>query len=825
MNNCLTRQFLIPKHLFFDRFNSNFTYGRCEWSQVLYQSLRKPKCTVVDIIGFALLFQLLLLCGDIHPNPGPVPHTTYCDITVCHANVRSLRSHNSDGLYEKFEYIKCNLAGKFDIITISETWLTDKNNSSKFKLSNYQTPFRKDRVITNGTLGYGGVLAWVSSNLACKRRKDLEMESLEIMWLEIRSQNNKFYLCVAYRKPGKTDFWDLFQANINTVSEIAGAKIIITGDLNADLKTPEGKKLIDFSLVNGLTIHITEPTRYSKFTESTLDQVLTNIPQFVKSTAVSVPVASSDHCVVEFSLLFRIRQAKSYERTMWNFNKTDFEAYREFLDTCDWDYCFESNDIDIAAEMWTEKLLNVAKFTIPNRLVTVRPNDKPWYDNTLHRMGRKVKRLFHIAKERNVANSWDLYKKYRNEYCREILKAKKEHEESKFNTLIKANNSTKKWWKVVREIQKANEAFESIPPIEVSGKIITNDKEKASEFNKFFLQASSLEEKNKSLPNEVLFFQGGMERIDICLKDVQDQIDCLDTSKAYGPDLVSPRLLKEGGQTIAHSLLRLYQMSLNLGKVPHLWKQANIVPLHKKDEQSLLNNYRPVSLLSVVGKVLECIIFKYIYNFFKENFILSLFQSGFLPGRSTVTQLLEVYHAFCKAVDEGKEIRVVFLDISKAFDKVWHRGLLHKLRKSGIHGRLLEWFTDYLCDRVQRVVINGQYSEWGKIHAGVPQGSVLGPLLFLLYINDVVNVVRHGNIRLFADDTCLFIEVDDRIETAESINNDLSSIHNWSREWLVSFSPLKTKSLTISNKFDSDANPPLFLDGNEIDEVSSHKYL
>ena len=117
---------------------------------------------------------------------------------------------------------------------------------------------------------------------------------------------------------------------------------------------------------------------------------------------------------------------------------------------------------------------------------------------------------------------------------------------------------------------------------------------------------------------------------------------------------------------------------------------------------------------------------------------------------------MEVYHEFCKAVDDGKEIRVVFLDISKAFDKVWHRGLIHKLKKYGIHGRLLEGFEDYLKDHLQRVIINCQFSEWVKILAGVPQGSVLGPLLFLIFIDDIVHVVSHSRIRLFADDTCLF---------------------------------------------------------------------
>ena len=227
----------------------------------------------------------------------------------------------------------------------------------------------------------------------------------------------------------------------------------------------------------------------------------------------------------------------------------------------------------------------------------------------------------------------------------------------------------------------------------------------------------------------------------------------------------------------------------------------------------------------MVVKVFERIVFKYVYNYFKDNFIISIYQSGFLPGMSTVTQLLEVYHSFCKAVDEEKEIRVVFLDISKAFDRVWHKGLIYKLHRCGIRGRLLLWFRDYLRDRMQRVVINGQFSDWGAIEAGVPQGSVLGPLLFLLFINDIVHVVNHCKIRLFADDTCLFIEVDDRIETARLINDDLTSISVWANNWLVSFSSAKTKSMTISNKLDADINPLLTLAGTRIEEVTSHKYL
>ena len=205
--------------------------------------------------------------------------------------------------------------------------------------------------------------------------------------------------------------------------------------------------------------------------------------------------------------------------------------------------------------------------------------------------------------------------------------------------------------------------------------------------------------------------------------------------------------------------------------------------------------------------------------------MISIWQSGFLPGRSTVTQLTELYHTFCKTVAEGKEIRIVFLDISKAFDRVWHAGLLHKLQAFGIKGKLLAWFTDYLRDRRQRVVIEGQASEWADLKAGVPQGAVLGPLLFLVFINDIVYIVTHCKIRLFADDTCLFVEVDNREEAAQQINEDLERISVWARDWLVTFSPPKTKLLMISNKPNAHLHPDLTLEGHVIDKVLNHKHL
>ena len=256
----------------------------------------------------------------------------------------------------------------------------------------------------------------------------------------------------------------------------------------------------------------------------------------------------------------------------------------------------------------------------------------------------------------------------------------------------------------------------------------------------------------------------------------------LDIKKAYGPDGLPPILFKEAKYELATPLKQLFDMSLRDRKFPNLWKKANILPIHKKGDKGIPSNYRPVSLLCTPSKIFERIIFKYVYNYFQTNFLITVWQSGFRPQNSTVSQLVELYHKFCKSVSEGKEIRIVFLDISKAFDRVWHRGLLKKLEHFGIKGCLLEWFRDYLYDRTQRVVVNGQSSDWIRITAGVPQGSVLGPLLFLVFINDIVHVVTNCQIRLFADDTCLFVEVDNRADAATKLNEDSQLINTWANQ-------------------------------------------
>ena len=222
----------------------------------------------------------------------------------------------------------------------------------------------------------------------------------------------------------------------------------------------------------------------------------------------------------------------------------------------------------------------------------------------------------------------------------------------------------------------------------------------------------------------------------------------------------------------------MFQNILISAIYPDMWKLANVIPIFKKGDKQLIKNYRPISLLPICGKSFEKIIFNNLYNYLNGNNLITKNQSGFRPRHSTTNQLLYLINEIHKASDDPEclEIRAVFLDISKAFDKVWHDGLLFKLNQNRISGSLLKLFEDYLRDRKQRVVLNAPYSDYSSIESGVPQGSVVGPLLFLVYINDFERNIK-SNVKFFAEDTMLLSLVKDPVTSANDLKHDLDVIY------------------------------------------------
>ena len=261
-----------------------------------------------------------------------------------------------------------------------------------------------------------------------------------------------------------------------------------------------------------------------------------------------------------------------------------------------------------------------------------------------------------------------------------------------------------------------------------------------------------------------------------------------------------------------------------------MWKLVNVTPIFKKgDKQQSIKNYRPISLLPICGKMFEKIIFNNLYFYFNSNNLITKNQSGFRPGDSTTNQLLYLVNGIHLEFEDPKslEFRAVFLDISKAFDKVWHQELIVKLKQNGISGNLLMLFENYLHNRKQRVVLNGSFSDYSVIDSGVPQGSVLGPLLFLIYINDLEKNIK-SNIKFFADDTMLFSIVKDPVLSADDLNHDLDIIYQWAHQRKMEFNPDPTKQATevlFSCKKTSPSHPQLIFNGTIVKKVSEHKQV
>ena len=409
--------------------------------------------------------------------------------------------------------------------------------------------------------------------------------------------------------------------------------MFVRGDLNADPKTNNGNKLIQLCLEQNLQYLINEPTRITATSQTILDQVLTNAPNFISSVSVSPPLSTNDHCTISACADFKVHDKVPYYRHIWLFKKADFNQFGQALRHADFMSVFELIDLDDVCRAWSDKFLEIAKEHVPNKKILVRPNDSPWYTSHLRLMKRNVQRLFHKFKKVKSTANWESYKKLRNDYQQALDQAENDYKNSLTDSLADSKDS-KVWWRTVKSLLGKG-SFRSLPIMKDNNKNLIGSKEKADAFNIFFLSHSNIDTSNAQLPPEENF-EAKLVSVKASEQEVLDLLMSLDTSKATGPAGIGPKLLHEAGPSIAPSLTRLINLCLDSAQVPQMWKHANVMPLFKKGDASELNNYRPVPLLPCTSKILERIVFKNVYNYLRDNHILPPHQSGFQSGDSTV---------------------------------------------------------------------------------------------------------------------------------------------------------------------------------------------
>jgi len=283
-----------------------------------------------------------------------------------------------------------------------------------------------------------------------------------------------------------------------------------------------------------------------------------------------------------------------------------------------------------------------------------------------------------------------------------------------------------------------------------------------------------------------------IENMSITSDQVEEKLKRLNPSKSAGPDKMHPQVLRELRQ-----MAQLFQLSLKSEKLPSDWKVGNISPIHKKGSRQIPGNYRPVSLTSVVGKVMEQLIRDVITDHLVTNELLTACQHGFIKGRSCITQLLATLDHWTEVMDRDGDVDAIYLDFSKCFDSVPHERLLLKIQKYGIQGKLWSWIADFLRGRKQQVSIEGCQSILSMVLSGIPQGSVLGPLLFIIFVNEMPELV-HSSILMFADDTKVFTEIRNE-EDATKLQEDLTALQEWSQIWQLRFNPDKCHVLHLGS--------------------------
>ena len=780
------------------------------------------KIVTVTVLIFTLL--LLFMSGDIELNPGPKKTNSSCKFSVCHWNLNSLAAHNFEkvGLLEAF-----NTINKFDIICVSESYL-DLTFSSDNEDINIKG-FKLVRADHPNNIKRGGVCVYVRESLPVRVVPNHHLS--ECLILEVNLKNKKEYLVSLYRSPNQNpDEFELFLTNLeNLLADITNRNphfMLLLGDFNAKSKawfidnqsSREGTQLESLTSVYGMKQLIAEPTHVLENSSSCIDLIFTDQSNLIMDAGVHPSLHSKcHHQVIYAKLNLKMQYPPPYTREIWDYGKSRFDLINEAIENFDW-----NKD---QVNLFNTTILNIFQNFIPNKVILCDDKEPDWVNEEVRLLIKQKNLMFRIQRK-NSDFEIGILNKLSEDLTNAITNSKLACYRRIASKLNDPNSAPKTYWSILKLFVNGKK-IPLIPPILVKDQLVTNFLEKANLFSEFFTQQCNTIENDSTLPNNLVFET--TERIssfDISKDEITKIIRSLDPNKAHGYDGISIRMLKLCASSISKPLFLLFKHSLENDCFPNEWKKANIVPIHKKGDKQLIQNNRPVSLLPICGKIFEKIMFNSLFKYLENNNLLNPHQSGFRPGDSCVHQLLSITYDIYKSFDANPslEVRSIFLDMSKAFDRVWHEGLYFKLKRLGLSGKYYGLIKSFLRNRHQRVVLNGQSSKWSSINAGVPQGSILGPLLFLVYINDLPNGLL-SNPKLFADDTSIFSVVKDHLNSSNKLNEDLSKISQWPYRWKISFNSDVSKQaqeVIFSRQKNIGNHPAVFFNNLPINRSQKH---
>ena len=712
---------------------------------------------------------------------------------------------NAQSMFRKlpqFQYI----ADKYNpaIIAITETWLDDSYTNNSIKIEGYNL-IRRDR-----QAHAGGVCMYIRENLPYNPREDLQNNEVEDLWIEILLPHTKpIFIGTFYRAPKNLNATNCINETISKLP--LECDTILLGDFNYCL-LKNNHKFAQVLHTSGYKQLINEPTRITNTTESLIDHIYVNNVEKISQSGV-IQTGISDHfitfCTMKTTRNTIGKHTTKNIRQMKNYTK---ETYNEKLSECDWSHVTNiKDDVNLALEKFITILMQAINSVAPKKEIRIKGRTKPWIDSEIldAMRDRDIAKLNAI---RNRSNK-ELTEKY-NEKRNKVINMCKNAKAKHFSNKVDENkDNPKKLWQQFKTLGYSSKNLEK------SHIVLNIDDEKcydsdkvAEELNNYFLTvASNLKSKipdsNKIFDVDSQNFKDYYKNQGITPKSckpitvsedfIYKELKSLNPSKATGIDDINPIFLRDGAELIKGAVTHIINLSIKTNVVPEMFKYAIVKPLHKKNSRLEVGNYRPVSILCTLSKILEKSIFNQMNEFLVKNNILYDFQSGFRGSYSTDTCLINLMDHIKLLNSKNMFAGMVLMDLQKAFDTVDHNILCKKLEAMGLD--FTEWVKSYLNERKQVVEANGAKSSEGIVTCGVPQGSILGPLLFLCYVNDMPMSVK-CKLLLYADDSALIVSGKDPKEIARDLSRELESCKQWLIDNKLSLHLGKTEAILFGSK-------------------------